>query len=187
MKKLLLLSLFILLGVRAYATEYIETFDDPLGGWRGRWLAQDTNMTNYYVCSGGTDEDYRGNNPCGIWICDGVSGGTCIINFEPTFGAAIRTFEIGIQDFVDATLNVYDPGGSLVYTSPLPVNYQSPYGCYCTLYTTATPAGVGRFEIVSTGQVEGNTAVDNVRVVTEEGPPVPVNATTWGAIKSEFR
>jgi hypothetical protein len=187
MKKLLLLCLFVLLGTRAYAAEFIETFDDPLGGWRDRWLAAETNLQNYYICSGSTtDENYRGNNPCGIWICDGVPDGVSVINFNAGFGASIRTFEIGVQAFVDATINVYDTVGGLIYSTPLPTNYNTPYGCFCTTYTTPTPAGVGRFEIVSAGGgVEGNMAIDNVRVVTEG--EVPVEPTTWGAIKSQFR
>ncbi len=185
MKKLLLLSFLVLFAFNAFADELIENWPDPLGPWRDRWVAQNTNMQNYYVCSGGGDENYRGNNPCGIWICDGVVGGNCVITFEPTFGASITLLEMGLQAFVDATLNVYDPGGALVYSTPLVVGYGSPYGCFCTMYTTPTPTGVGRFEIVSASQVEGNMAIDDMRVIT--GGCSPVDGTTWGNIKSLFR
>lgn len=187
MKKLVMLSVLLLISTSALAVEYTETWDDPLGDWRTRWVALNTNMQNYYVCTGGGDKDQRGNNPCGIWICDGAPDTQSIINFDPTFGASITVFEIGIQAFTDATLNVYDPSNNLIGSDVLVMDFSSPYGCYCTLHTFNTPNGVGRFEIVPNagGQVEGNMAVDNMRVVA--GEPVATTQTTWGVVKALYR
>jgi hypothetical protein len=184
MKKLLVMAALLLIAGNVLADVLTETFDDPLGGWRDRWLAQNSNMTNYYVCSGGTDQNYRGNNPCGIWICDEVGGNNSVITFDPTFGATVTNFAIGIQAFVDAVYSVYDPSGNLVYSSNLTTNYNSPYGCYCTMFACDTPNGIGRFEITSGSQVEGNMAVDDVTATTGY---IPAETGTWGAIKSLYR
>ena len=104
----LLLTLLLATGVAA--TEFIETWDDPLGDWRNRWVAQNTNMQNIYVCTGSTtDENTRGNNPCGLWICDGTPDNICTIDIDPGFGGQIRTWEIDIQAVApNITLEVYD-------------------------------------------------------------------------------
>jgi hypothetical protein len=183
MKKLFVMAALLLLAGNVLAEVLTETFDDPLGGWRDRWLAQNTNMENYYVCTGGTDENYRGNNPCGLWICDGTADGSSIINFEPAFGATVTRFEIGIQAFSNCTYTVYDPDGGIVYSAVPAINYNTPYGCYCTQYACDTPNGIGRFEITG-GAVEGNTAVDDVSATTGI---VPADNGTWGAIKSLYR
>jgi hypothetical protein len=188
MKKLATAAVLILMTGTVMAQVFTETFDDPLGGWRDRWLAQNTDMGNYYVCTGNPDEDYRGNNPCGIWICDSDGNyQSSIVEFNPTFGATVTYFEIGIQAFVDATYTVYDMSGGVVYSAVLTVNYGSPYGCYCTQYGCDTPRGIGRFEIISTygSQIEGNTAVDNVTAISST--PSPAESTTWGSVKSLFR
>lgn len=184
MRKLFVMAALLLLAGSVLADVLTETFDDPLGGWRDRWLAQNTNMQNYYVCSGGTDENYRGNNPCGIWICDGVVGGNCVINFDAAFGATVTNFQVGLQAFVDAVYSVYDLDGNLVYSTNLTTNYQSPYGCYCTTFACDTPNGIGRFEITSSSQVEGNMAIDDVIATTGI---VPAESETWGAIKALYR
>jgi hypothetical protein len=187
MKTAIVLALLLCAATAAFADEYIENWPDPLGGWRDRYVAQYTNMQNYYVCSGGSDENERGNNPCGLWICDGTVDLTCTINFEPSFGATITLLEMGLQAFVDATLNVYDPANNLVSSTVLTVNYNSPYGCNCTLHTIDTPNGVSRFEIVPNAgsQIEGNMAIDDMRVVT--GGNTPTQVTTWGSVKAMYR
>jgi hypothetical protein len=184
MKKFLVAAALLLLTGSVLADVLTETFDDPLGGWRTRWLALNTDMMNYYVCSGNPDENYRGNNPCGVWICDSdLNYQTSIVDFNPVFGATVTHFEIGIQAFVDATYTVYDANG-VVYSAVLVTNYGSPYGCYCTQYGCDTPNGIVRFEIIGAGQIEGNTAVDNVIATTGI---VPAEEGTWGSIKALYR
>jgi len=188
MKKLLLVAALLLVGSNVLADTLTETWDDPLGGWRDRWVAQNTNMTNYYVCTGGQDENYRGNNPCGIWICDSDQDYTTAdITFDPTFGASITHLELGIQAFTTSRYTVYDMQSNVVFSTDLTTDYSSPYGCYCTMHVCDTPNGVSRFliEPVGGGQIEGNTAVDNMMVIT--GQPVPVSHLTWGGIKALYR
>lgn len=81
------------LGSAASAQTLTEPFDDPFGQWTTRWFYQNTNAGNYYVAAGNCDENYRGNNPCGVWITDtqtcgaGNGGPTSTIIFDPSFGA----------------------------------------------------------------------------------------------------
>jgi hypothetical protein len=175
----------LLLATQTYAQIQTETFDDPLGGWRDRWLAQNSNMSNYYVCTGGGDENYRGNNPCGIWICDGnPSDGVAVINFEPSFAASISHFELGIQAFTASTLHIYDKDGNEIFTTSLTIDFSSPYGCYTTPFSVDSANGVGGFSILG-GSVEGNTAVDNFAVIAIG--EVAVEHTSWGGIKALYR
>jgi hypothetical protein len=186
MRSLFLLIALCALATTAFADDYLEEFPDPLGGWKTRWLGLNTNMENYYVCTGTPDEDFRGNNPCGLWICDGTPDNMSIINFDPAFGATITYFEIGIEIFIDGTLTVYDMDGAVAWSAAVPFNYGGgEYGCNTDPFGGATPNGVSRFELTSAGQIEGNTAIDNVRVTT--GGVVAVEKTNWGAIKSLYR
>ncbi len=185
MQKVLVLALLLLAAANAFADEYIETWPDPLGGWRDRWVAQYTNMQNYYVCGGNPDEDYRGNNPCGIWPCDGSDPMVLDIIFDPAFGANITLLEMGLQAFTEATLTVYDMDNNVVFTENLTTDFSSPYGCYCTLHTASGLNGVSHFTIGGGGQVEGNMAIDDMRVITDE--PTATQPTTWGTLKSLYR
>jgi hypothetical protein len=186
MMKWLMVVALLLLATQALATTYTETFDDPLSGWRGRWLAQNSNMTNYYVCTGGGDENQRGNNPCGIWICDTDQDyQSAIITFVPDFGALITHFELGIQAVAGGTLVIYDKDGTQIYTTDLAPNGAQPYGCNTTAYSVDSSNGLGGFSILPVGgQIEGNTAVDNFTAIT--GEPTPVAHKSWGGIKAMY-
>jgi hypothetical protein len=189
MRKLLLLTVLCAFATIAFADEYTEDFPDPLGGWKDRWLGQNTNMQNYYVCTGGGDENFRGNNPCGLWICDGNAGNESVINFNPDFGATITHFDIGIEIFVPSgVLTVYDIDGAVAFSVNLQVNggQGGEFGCGTDPFGGDTPNGVSRFEITAGGNlVEGNTAIDNVHVTA--GEPTAVETTNWGSIKALYR
>ncbi len=186
MMKWILIVALLLLATQALAETFTETFDDPLGGWRSRWLALNSNMTNYYVCTGQTgDENYRGNNPCGIWICDSDQDfTTAIITFSPSFGSTITHFELGIQAFTTSNLVIYDMDGNQIFTANLTTDFSSPYGCFTTPFSVDSSNGIGGFSILG-GGVEGNTAVDNFTAIT--GEPTPVEHTTWGHVKAMYR
>lgn len=186
MRKWFMLLALCAFATTAFADEYLEEFPDPLGGWKDRFLGQYTNLANYYVCWGNPDENYRGNNPCGLWICDGNTGDTnSIINFDAGFGATITYFEIGIEAFSPCDLKVFDMDGALVLQFLGINNYGGgEYGCNTDPFGGDTPNGVSRFEITGS-YVEGNTAIDNVRVVT--GAPTAVESTSWGTIKALYR
>ena len=184
----LLMAGFAVLAGGARADVLCESFDDPLGGWRDRWLAQNSNMTNYYICSGSTtDENYRGDNPCGLWICDTDSDyENAIVDFDPLFGATVGHLFIAVMPFVDVDLYTYDLHGMQTFHSFLPANGTFP-PCPPSQIRCDTPAGLGRLALMSTGQgqVEGNTSVDDICVPT--CCPVPVESDTWGGIKARYR
>jgi hypothetical protein len=187
MKTLLILAAFSLIGSQVLADILCEGFDDPLGGWRSRWLAQNSNMQNYYVCTGGSNENDRGNNPCGLWICDGnVDDQNCLIDFDPAFGATMGTLMIGIMPFVDEEYYVYDLHGVEIFHQHLPADGTFP-PCPTGSIDCDAPHGIGRIALMNTGQgqVEGNTSVDNVCETV--CCPSPVRPLSWGAIKSLYR
>lgn len=186
MRNLLIFGIFMVLAGGAIAEDFIESFDDPLGGWRDRWLAVNTNMQNYYVANGNPDEDYRGNNSCGLWIHDGdISSTNCTINFDASFGAPVVYFEIAIEAYTDFTLTVYDSDGNMVDTIAIAYNAGGGLlGCECVPFGFNTPNGLGYFTMESTGTVEGNTAIDDVKVTTDTTASVE---TTWGAVKALYR
>jgi hypothetical protein len=68
------------------------------------------------------------------------------------------------------------------------VDFSSPYGCHTQPYVIESTTGVSGFTIVPSagGQVEGNTAVDDVAVLAI-APPVAVEHRSWGGIKALFR
>ena len=186
MKKLILLAFFLTLAGNALA-QLCENFPDPLGGWRDRWLAQNTSMTNYYVCTGGGDENFRGNNPCGLWICDTDQDfQTANVILDPTFGSGVNRWMMGIMVFVPATYTVYDVNGGVTYTLNLAVNGTFP-PCDNSQVQCDTPRGMSRFEIAPNGGggIEGNTSVFNICVFAIG--PVPVEQTTWGRVKAHFQ
>lgn len=184
MKKVLLLAVFLALSGNA-AAQLCEDFPDPLGGWRDRWLAQWTNMTNYYVCTGNPDENFRGNNPCGLWICDtDADFQTAAITIDPAI--EVTYWAIGIMVFVPATYTVYDLHESVVFTIDIAPNGTFP-PCPDSQIECSIPAGMSRFVIAPNGgdQIEGNTSVDNICAIGID--PVPVEQTTWGHIKASYR
>jgi len=188
MMKWIMVIALLVLATNAIAEVLTETFDDPLGGWKTRWLGVNSNMTNYYVCTGGGDENQRGNNPCGLWICDADQDYmTAIVTFDPSFAPTVTHFEIGVQAFTDSHLVIYDKDGGTLLTATLTVNYNSPYGCYTTAYAVDSTNGVGGFSILPDGggQIEGNTAVDNFSATV--GEPTPVASKSWGGIKALYR
>lgn len=188
MKKLLLIATLIMFAGPVLAEELCEGFPDPLGGWRDRWLAQNSTMTNYYICSGSsTDEDYRGNNPCGLWICDENNDNMYSdIIFDPGFGATVTHFELGIMAFVPGTITMYDLDDNIIYQQSLVVDGDFP-PCPTNVYGADTPNGLGRFTITpdGTSQIEGNTSVDDVCATI--GGPTPTAKHTWGQIKAVYR
>jgi hypothetical protein len=185
MKKLLLLTVFVALAAGAIADDLIEPFDDPLGQWRDNWLALNSNMQNWYVDQGDPNEDNRGNNPCGLWISDGDPGNTdCSITFDAGFGAGVTYFEISLEIAVDLTLSIYDVDGNLTTSEFIPANYAGgEWACGAVPFGYATPNGLGYFTMTG-AYVEGNTAIDNVKVTTGT---TGTEDTTWGAIKSLYR
>ncbi len=180
---LAVLLLFALIGT-LLADDLIETFDDPLEGWRSRWLAENTNMQNWYVVEFGHGEDFRGTNPCGIFISDGDHGNwNCTIDFDPIFGTNVSYFEIGIECFFDQTLRIYDVAGLLVDEANVLANWEDgDNGCGVALYHFDLPTGLGSFTLEGV-YVEGETAIDNVKVTVET---TDIEETSWSSIKALY-
>ncbi len=183
MKKLLLAAILLGIATTAMADVLTETFPDPLAGWTTRFMGLHSNLENYYVCTGNPDQNDRGNNPCGLWICDGnPNDGAAYINFDHTFGATVSQYVIGIMPFVPVAYNVYDVNGNLVNTVNINPDGTFP-PCDNSQFSTNTPNGLGEFSITG-GAVEGNTSIFNISATVNV--PVPVEQVTWGRIKSTY-
>jgi hypothetical protein len=163
MKNVLLVSMVALAGLSSVASaQLVEEFPDPLGSWRSRWLAQNSNMQNYYVASGDPNEDNRGNNPTGLWVSDGVIGGNCNIIFNGGFGASLVSIEFGIEAFVATTIRFYDMAG-VEFSSTAASGGSFPLEHDTLISSGISNNGISRILFESGSQVEGNTSIDNVR------------------------
>lgn len=171
----------------AYA-DLTETFPDPLGGWNSRWLYLNSNLENVYIAGGSSnDPNFRGNNPQGLWMADtqgfntGTGGPTSNIVFIPAFASTITHLEFGVECFQQCDITVYDnsntalatftyAGGDFNFDHEDIVSANSSNGISHVLFNS-TPYGGGT--------IEGNTSVDNFRVV--QGVPEPASMILLGS------
>ncbi|MBS1721440.1 MAG: PEP-CTERM sorting domain-containing protein [Armatimonadetes bacterium] len=161
-----------------------ETFPDPLGTWRTRWLAQNSNLQNYYVVAGnGGNEDDRGNNPIGLWMSDGVNGNggpTADIIFNDAFASTLRHLDFGVECFVQTRITMFDVNGAQISTF---VYSGGDFGFgHEDIVSGDSTVGIKHVLFDSTefggSQVEGNTSVDtfHARVVPEPATMIALGA-----------
>ncbi len=158
---------------------YSEFFNDPLSGWKSRFLGLYSNLQNYYVATdrcwstpGG--EDCRGNNLDGLWMHDGDGEDlNSYIRFSPEFAASLTSMSIDVGSHdSSAVLTIYDRDLNVLLEEPIPV------GCsYCAYppgsgnrnsyvrFAVGSSNGIGGFDVVG-HHVEGNVGIDNVVVVS---------------------
>ena len=156
------------------AQNYTEDFPDPMGGWTTRWFYQNSNAESYYVTSGNCDIDYRGNNPCGLWITDsqgcgsgGIGGPVCSIEFDPVFGASIQSIAFDLSAYTSQGLTIYDMSNNVVLEVPsVELTFNN---CAGFRYSATSNNGISKVVMdssnVGSGQIEGNTAWDNIEVI----------------------
>ena len=150
----------------------VERFPDPMIGWTNRWFYQNSNAGNYYVAAGNCDENNRGNNPCGVWItdtqvCNGGNGGPVSeIVFDPGFAAQIESFAFDLSAYIDQRLTIFDVSDNVLLDVPTVVRTDD--NCAGHRYSVTSNNGVSRIRMDSSGhsggQIEGDTAWDNVEV-----------------------
>ena len=165
----------------ASANVLIEEWNDPFGDWCTGWLAQNSNLESIYDC-GGPCTDNRGNNACGLWVCDGIDDGPCHILFDPQFAADIVEISLGVDTHVGGTLTITDKDGATIYTTALVVT--AGFGCNTLTHSVISENGVGGFSFTGASH-EGNTAIDDVTVTLEK--PVSVESSSWGSVKALYR
>lgn len=159
----------------ASAATYFEDFNEtPFGQWENGWLAVNSNLKNYYVVGNLGGADYRGNNPDGLWISDGVNDGVATINFSPAFGAKLNYFSFDVASYVESTLTIFDSSGQTLLSKVI-VNTAGAYtlpGVY-THYSVWSATGIGGFSM--SGFAEGNISIDNVLASTGGAVPEPAS------------
>jgi len=159
----------------AFAEELVEDFPDPFGGWTQRWLYQNATIDNYYVATGDCNPDNRGNNPCGLWFTDcqgcncGVGGNVARIEFKPEFGRTIQHIELDLSSWNATRLAFLDMDGNAVLDVVNPVRTANV--CAGQKYGADSGNGISAIVVETevNGQVEGNNAIDNVKVIVGGG------------------
>jgi hypothetical protein len=160
----------------ASTTTYSEDFEAAFPSWESSWLAQNSNIQNYYGISA-----YRGNNPDGLWIADGLSNGSITeITFDSAFGKSVTNFSIDVTTWISgAKFEAFDMSGKSIASSLITSMYgaYSDPGQYQTI-SFSTTNGLSGFNITG-GSIEGNTSIDNV-VATVAAVPEPETYALMG-------
>jgi hypothetical protein len=170
------LSLLFMAG-SVYALTLTEDFEAAFPAWESGWLGTNSNLQNYYVDHGYVDaHSYRGNNPDGLWISDGnPNDPSCIITFNPVFGATLSSFDVDVAGYANCSLVVYDKDANIILNTPVTLTmgaFTDP-GTYAH-YSVLSSNGISGFSFLGSS-VEGNTGIDNVSVTTGGTvPPAPV-------------
>jgi hypothetical protein len=158
------------------AVTLVESFDDPFIGWKSRFMGLFSNLQNYYVAMGySQDENYRGNNLDGLWIHDGdLDSNDSYIRFAPTFAASLTSFAIDIGAHNPVTLTVYDKDLAVLASWPVPIGCSNcQYFGGSNIYygfSVASSNGIGGFDI---NAAEGGVGIDNI-IVTKAPNVAPV-------------
>lgn len=186
MKNVLAASLVAVCGLSSIASaQLVEEFGDPLGEWRNRWLAQNSNLRNFYVASGNPDENNRGNNPTGLWIADDVAGSGCELIFNSGFGSSLTSFEFGIEAFVGVTVRFYDMAG-VEFNAVAASGGSFPLDHETIIFSGVSNNGISRVLFDGSG-IEGNTSIDNVRANVIPAPGVASLAAVGGLMAARRR
>jgi len=172
--KLLMAAVVIQAMPAMAAVTYVEDFEAAFPAWESGWLGLNSNLQNYYGVGAG-----RGNNPDGLWVDDGDGiRGTDVVDiiFNPVFGATLTSFDIDVAGYVPATLRVYDMSGNTLLDTAVALTHDATTdpGTY-SHYGVTSINGISRFSFSRDGgsQIEGNTGIDNVMVITGGVPPIP--------------
>ncbi len=172
-----------------------ERFNDDMIGWTSRWFYLNSNAGNYYVSTGNCDENYRGNNSCGVWITDtqtcgaGVGGTMCQIVFDAGFASRIQYFAFDLSAYTAQALRIYDTSGNIILNVPDVVRTNDV--CSGQRYSVTSSNGISRIVMDSSsnggGQIEGNTAWDNIVVSLRSGAcDINQNADTNNSYMAGF-
>jgi hypothetical protein len=184
------LVLVILAPMGASAATLTETFPDPLGGFYSRWLGANSNMGSVYLNEGfSCDQNFRGNNPVGLWIdsggtsCGGTGGTPVLtINFNPTFAQTLTSLSFGVEAFVTQQISIYDDSNNLLSTGTFSGGN---FGfSFSDIISATSNNGIEKIVFDSTsfgrGQINGNTAVGNFVATTGQSTPEPASFLALG-------
>ena len=167
----------------ALAANFAEDFnEDPFGQWKTGWLGANSNLENWYVVQGMGGEDYRGNNPDGLWISDGANDGPANIVFSASLAASLTSFDMDVAGYVPTTLTFFDKDGAILLSTAITLThgaYSKPGGY--AHYGVTSANGIGGFSF--SNNAEGNTSIDNINTVASEAVPEPAS---WAMMLGGF-
>ena len=176
MKKLVHIAIFsvlvnlVSLGL-AQAGTLAENFDEvPFSGWLTGFMGQDSNLENFYVAEG-SSQDYRGNNPSGIYP-SGINNpsGPIDVVFNASFGSTLTSLSISaVAVNLTTNIEIFDMSGNVLvnrginsFYGGLPTDPAS----YSQIYVTSSN-GISHFEFTYAGAA-GGVSIDNVTVTTKQ-------------------
>jgi len=164
-------------SISAHAANLTEDFNADLPAWESGWFGQHSNASNYcadnYCLVNGDWADpsntVRGMAGSGLVLSSdgGWSSSPITINFDPAFGATIKSMKIDAAVYVESTFTAWDASGTVVYKKVLRVDdYRDiPTSQYQKLHFKSA-TGVAGFSF--SGFADGNTVIDNVIVKTKK-------------------
>ena len=155
-------------GAAAHAATLTEGFDDPFPVWERGWLAQNSNLENYYGVGAG-----RGNQPLGLWVEDDTRGDAVDIMFDRSFGAQWSSLSLDVATWVDNTLEVYDIDNNILATL---TGFTTRSYSQSVNFVVESTNGFGGFRFTNS-RTPGNTWIDNVTVNDDNISPVPLPAS----------
>jgi hypothetical protein len=156
-------ALIMLASLPVGAQTLVEDFADPLIDWRSDWLKLNSNLENHYVTNGYV-EGHRGNNPTGLWISDGTTGGGASIVFSGNYGDSISSLELDVSCFGGGTtFYVTDKDGVDIAIRSCHLDNGTPVTSYPHHFTVTSTNGISGGGFRGT-DVEGWTAIDNVTI-----------------------
>jgi hypothetical protein len=163
-------AMILALPCAGTAATFTENLDGALPAWESEFMGTQSNLQNYFG-PGSTD---NGGSPA-LWIDDEdglYSSDTSDTVFNALFGASITSISFKLSAFVNGvTLGISDMSNSLIYAAA--VTADGVFDPVLSYHTTGTN-GVSRFSFSTTGgQVEGNTRIDAIEIVTGVVSDVP--------------
>jgi hypothetical protein len=153
------------------AATFAENSDGAFPAWESGFIDTQSNLQNVF----GPGSSDNGGSPA-LSIDDGdrlYSSDKSDIAFNALFGASITSINFKLSAFVNGiTLGIYDMSKSLIYAAA--VTADGSFNPVLSYGTTSTN-GVSRFSFSTTGfQVEGNTRIDAIEIVTGVVSNVPL-------------
>lgn len=168
----------------AAATTYTEDFEAAFPAWESGWFGVNSNAETCYGAGQG-----RGNNPDGLWISttgQGCNSSPVAVVFNSAFASSLTSFAMDVAGATPTTLTFFDKDGAILqaFNVVLTNGWGSDPGVY-SHYGVTSNNGIKGFSF--SGAAAGNTSIDNLVAVTNEGGgnAVPEPAT-WALMIGGF-
>lgn len=158
-------------------TVLVEEFPSPLSSWMQGWLWEHSNLDSFYVAAGNCDPNFRGNNPCGLWLvdtrgCNSIAAAPTINwVFSSPFAESIGVLEFDVRAFSTLDISIFDTNGLRIgFVERLQNQAVPPCGGLTVRVESSAGVQLVRFDATNYGMppIQGETSIDNVKVTIVE-------------------